>query len=165
MRRARIFFKSPELVAYLADHFPLIYTVRDPRAILRSIVSQNDSSAELKAERWEALVQNYLVWKPFLKEPNLLVVRYEDLLIHPIATMHKVYDHLNLPHSLRFLEPFPRLFPERFLWETSVARDSGVKKEFDTEPDHVMERDPDGRATGTGLLESNDRRVHAALRL
>ena len=54
-KRARIFFRVPELVAYLADHFPLIYTVRDPRAILRSIVSQDDSSAELKAERWEAL--------------------------------------------------------------------------------------------------------------
>jgi Sulfotransferase family len=126
------FFESPELVAYLAANFPLIYTVRDPRAILRSIVIQDDASPELKAERWEALVQNYVAWKPFLDDPNLLIVRYEDLLTNPIVAMHKVYEHLNLPYSLRFLEPFPRQFPERFLWETSVARESGVKKDFDT---------------------------------
>ena len=126
------FFECPELVAYLAANFPLIYTVRDPRAILRSIVIQDDAPPELKAERWEALVQNYVAWKPFLNDPNVLIVRYEDLLTDPITTMYKVYDHLNLPYSLRFLEPFPRQFPQRFLWETSVALESGVKKDFDT---------------------------------
>jgi hypothetical protein len=126
------FFESPELVGYLAANFPLIYTVRDPRAILRSIESQDNASPGLKALRWEALVQNYLAWKPFLSEPNLLIVRYEDLVRRPIETMLKVYEHLNLPRSLRFLESFPRRFPERFLWDTSVARESGVKRDFDT---------------------------------
>ena len=79
----------------------------------------------------DALLGNYLAWKPFLNEPNLLVVRYEDLLRDPVKTMFKVYEHINLPYSTRFLEPFPRLFPQRFLWETTVAQDSGINKEFD----------------------------------
>jgi Sulfotransferase family len=126
------FFVSPELVSYLAANFPLIYTVRDPRAILRSIVIQDDASPQLKAERWDALVQNYVAWKPFLDDPNLLVVRYEDMITDPIEAMSRVYEHLNLARSLRFLEPFPRRFPQRFLWDTSVARESGVKRDFDT---------------------------------
>ena len=44
------FYRSPELVAYLASSFPLIYTVRDPRVILSSIESQDDATPEEKAE-------------------------------------------------------------------------------------------------------------------
>jgi hypothetical protein len=123
--------QSPELVEFMADNFPLIYTVRDPRAIYRSIDVQDDASPELKAERWDSLVQNYLAWKPFLNEPNLLIVRYEDLLTDPIETMYKVYEHLDLPRSSRFLDPFPRHFPRRFLWKTAVAWESGVNRDFD----------------------------------
>jgi hypothetical protein len=125
------FFVSPGLVQHLAANYPLIYTVRDPRAILRSILVQDDSLPEDKEERWQTLIQNYLAWKPYLDELNLLVVRYEDLITAPTNTMERIYSHLNLPFSLRFLEPFPRLFPERFLWETSVASESGVRKDFD----------------------------------
>jgi Sulfotransferase family len=124
-------FQSPELVEFMADNFPLIYTVRDPRAIYRSIEVQDDATPELKAERWDSLVQNYLAWKPFLNENNLLIVRYEDLLTKPIETMYRVYEHLGVPRSLRFLEPFPRHHPVRFLWETAVAWESGVNREFD----------------------------------
>jgi len=124
-------FQSPELVEFMADHFPLIYTVRDPRAIYRSIEVQDDATPELKAERWDSLVQNYLAWKPFLNGSNLLVVRYEDLLSNPTEAMRRVYEHLGIPHSLRFLEPFPRHYPARFLWETAVAWESGVNREFD----------------------------------
>jgi Sulfotransferase family len=125
------FFQIPELVEHLAATYQLIYTVRDPRAILGSIEVQNDSSQIDKAERWDTLVQNYVAWKPYVDQPNVLVVRYEDLLTDPKTTMEQVYSHLHLPYSPRFLEPFPRLFPRRFLWETTVELESGIKKDFD----------------------------------
>ncbi len=124
-------FEAPRLVAYVAENYPSIYTVRDPRAILRSILVQDDTLLLDKAERWYALIQNYIAWKPYLDEFNLLVVRYEDLVTAPAKTMEVVYSHLNLPFSPRFMEPFPRLFPQRFLWETSVASESGVRRDFD----------------------------------
>jgi hypothetical protein len=124
-------FEAPRLVAHVAENYPLIYTVRDPRAILRSILVQDDTLLEDKADRWYALIQNYVAWKPYLDEVNLLVVRYEDLITAPTKTMESVYSHLNLPMSLRFLDQFPRLFPQRFLWETSVAAESGIRKDFD----------------------------------
>ena len=101
------------------------------RPILRSILVQDDTLLLDKAERWYALIQNYIAWKPYLDEFNLLVVRYEDLVTAPAKTMEVVYSHLDLPFSPRFMEPFPRLFPQRFLWETSVASESGVRRDFD----------------------------------
>ena len=46
------FFESPALVEHLACHYPLIYTVRDPRAIRRSVELQENVAAEDKAARW-----------------------------------------------------------------------------------------------------------------
>lgn len=125
------FFRSPELIQHLADHCRLIYTVRDPRAILHSIESQTDASPRDKQERWDFLIQNYLAWKPHLDRPNLLAVRYEDLVSSPGPTMTRVYAHLGLPESLKFLEPFSRPFPRRFLWTTAVDWETGIRKDFD----------------------------------
>ncbi len=124
-------FRCPGLVQHLASNCPLIYTVRDPRAILRSIEVQADATPEDKAERWLALSQNYLAWRPYLNAPNVLIVRYEDLVTDPTATMKAVYSHLQLPYSPRFLEPFSRAFPLRFLWETAVEWTSGQAQDFD----------------------------------
>ena len=125
-------FRSPKLVEHVAPNYPLIYTVRDPRAILKSIEVQEDASRADKTERWESLVQNYLAWRPYLDQSGLLVIRYEDMLMYPAQTMNEVYSHLKLPYSLRFFEPFPRLFPRRFLWESTVELESGISKDFDT---------------------------------
>lgn len=125
------FYRSPALVRHLASGFPLIYTVRDPRAILRSIESQDEVSPQEKAERWAGFVDNYRAWRPYLDSPNVLVVRYEDLLTETDATMQAVYGHLNLPASTRYREPFARAFPERFLWSTAVDFETGARREFD----------------------------------
>jgi Sulfotransferase family len=124
-------FRSRRLIEYVASSCRLIYTVRDPRAIVGSIARQDETSQEDKAERWDALIQNYVAWKPYLNQPNILVVRFEDLLSNPKGTIEKVYSHLALPPSDRFLEAFPRPFPRRFLWETAVEFDTGISKEFD----------------------------------
>ena len=45
--------------------------------------------------------------------------------------MESVYTHVGLPASQRFREPFERLFPKRFLWQTTIDWESGIRREFD----------------------------------
>ena len=125
------YFRSPDIVGHLAARYPLIYTVRDPRAILASIERQADASADEKKLRWEWLSQNYTVWKPYLEAPNLLVVNYEHLIATPETTMESVYAHLGLAYSWRFLSNYRRPHPGRFLWTTSVDLETGVVKDLD----------------------------------
>jgi hypothetical protein len=138
------FFASPALVEAIAGSAPLIYTVRDPRAILRSIWKQADATPNEKRERWEFLKANIRCWRPHWDRPNLLSVRFEDLVREPVATMARVYDHLGLAPSTRFLEPFPRHDHQRFLWNTAVDWDSGGAGEFDPSRAEVRNDDLTG---------------------
>ncbi len=83
------FYRSQDLVSRLANDYRLIYTVRDPRAILGSIQSQADSTPEDRVDRWDQLLGNYIAWKPYLNAENILVVRFEDLIHHPERTMRQ----------------------------------------------------------------------------
>lgn len=125
------FFTAPALVDAMARADRLIYTVRHPKAILRSIWRQDDATQREKEERWESLKGNIGCWKPHWDRPNLLIVRYEDLLRDPVQSMSRVYAHLGLPPSERFLEPFARPDPERFLWRTAVDWTTGIGERFD----------------------------------
>ncbi|WP_422923761.1 sulfotransferase family protein [Singulisphaera sp. PoT] len=124
-------FRNSPLIRHFSANYPLIYTVRDPRAILSSILAQDDATPEDKQERWENLALNYLAWKPYLSESNMLIVRYEDLIVDPIETMQGVYKHLGLRPSRRFMMPFQRSYPERFLWITAIDWETGVMRDFD----------------------------------
>ena len=124
-------YRSRTLVAHLAANHRLIYTIRDPRAIFSSIYAQTDASPDEKAERWVSLFDNYRSWEPYLDRPNVLVIRYEDLIRTPRRTMGRVYAHLGLPDSSRFLTPFARIHPYRFLWRTAVDWETGINKDFD----------------------------------
>jgi hypothetical protein len=124
-------FRCRRLVRHMAETFPLVYTVRDPRAIFRSIDSQQDATPPDKAERWDSLIQNYLAWKPYLDNENVLILRYEDLVSNPEEGMQKVYAHIGLPNSTRFTETFKRPFPRRFLWPTAIDWETGIHKETD----------------------------------
>lgn len=135
------FFTAPALVEELADRERLIYTVRDPRAIRRSIDRQTDASPPQKAERWEFLKANIRCWRPHWDRPNLLTVRYEDLVREPAATMERVHAHLGLEPSARFLETFPRADHRRFLWNTAVEWHGGSGREFDPARAEVRDED------------------------
>ncbi|MEQ8786492.1 MAG: sulfotransferase [Pirellulaceae bacterium] len=122
-------FRSRAIVEFLAPSYPLIYTVRDPRAIYQSILDNSNESQ--REERWKNLALNFLAWEPFLDRPNVLVVRYEDLVATPETVMRRVYEHVGLVYSPRFLEPFERKHPKRFLWQTSIDWATGIRRDFD----------------------------------
>lgn len=126
------FYRSCELVKYFAPHYPLIYTVRDPRAILSSIMRQKDASDEDKEERWQNFINNFLAWENYLEFKNVLVVKFEDLILEPTKIITKVYHHIGLEYSPRFCEDFNRKFPQRFLWQTIVDYNNGMIKKFDS---------------------------------
>jgi hypothetical protein len=124
------FFTAPPLVDEIAGRDRLIYTVRDPRAVLRSIWRQDDADEAEKEERWAFFKSNIRCWESHWDRPNMLAVRYEDLVRAPLETMGRVYAHLGLTPSQRFLEPFARRDPERFLWETAIDWTTGVGKDL-----------------------------------
>jgi hypothetical protein len=158
-------FRSPELVRHFSASFPLIYTVRDPRAIFWSIESQGDATWEEKGERWESLARNYIAWKPHLAGANVLVVRYEDLVLDPAATMGKVYSHLGLRRSQRFLMPFPRAHPGRL----PLADDGGLGDRDSSGlrpgPGRVLEIRADRGALGAHRFGRGRARIHGTIRI
>lgn len=85
-----------------------------------------------KSLRVNHLAGNFLTWERHLDRDNVLCIRYEDLLMNPRETLASVYRHLGLEPSLRFLEPFVRAEPSRFLWRTAVDWESEIGHEFDT---------------------------------
>lgn len=136
------FFTAPALVEAIATSEKLIYTVRDPRSILRSIWSEREDSSEAeKEERWGFLKSNIRCWTPHLDRPNLLAVRYEDLVRDPLPVLTRVYAHLGLPPSRRFLDPFERADHKRFLWDTAVDWATGVARDFDSSRIEVSDED------------------------
>jgi len=124
-------FLIPELVASLAQDHRILYSIRDPGAIFRSIVRSPDSTTQEMHQRWADFRKNYEVWEPYLERENVSVVKYEDLVFAPEITMQRVYSHVGVPYSSRFLEPFSRVHPSRFLWKTAINWETGIRNDFD----------------------------------
>lgn len=135
------FYRAPDVVRRLSHNHTLIYTVRDPRAIVRSIQAQETQTVEQKDRRWRDFKNNIAVWEPYLDRPNVIVSRYEDLVTDPKTAMARIYAHLGARPSERFLQPFARTHPRRFLWPTAVDWSSGVRKDFDPERARVRDAD------------------------
>jgi len=129
--------KSPDLYAFpplskfLESTCKLLYTIRDPRAIFRSILQSPNSSIEEMRTRWENLKSNFHVWESRLARRNVHIVKYEDLVCRPVDAMNSVYKHLDVTFCDRFLQPFVRPFPSRFLWKTNVDWETGIQNDFD----------------------------------
>ena len=125
------FFFARPLVTELVSNHRLLYSIRDPRAIFCSINTSEGSSDEEKRNRWQALIQNWDCWEPHLDADNISPIRYEDVVSHPEATLAGAYRHIGVAASTRFLEPFERRFPSRFLWKTAVDWKTGIRRDFD----------------------------------
>ena len=121
------FYRTSTLCEHLLSDHRLIYTMRDPRAVFRSIKA-DDTSQDEKDRRWLSYFQNYRYWKPFLDRENLLVVKFESLVSEPDEWLGNVSNHIGVTHSARFREAFSRAFPERFLWKgVTEDADEGVR--------------------------------------
>lgn len=110
------FYRTPRLARHVLENHRLIYTIRDPRAVYRSIQADRTSDEE-KENRWKSFLDNVRFWERDLQHDNVRVVRYEDLVESPDEVMHAVCSHIGIPFSSGFRDSFPRMFPERFLWK------------------------------------------------
>ncbi|MEO0413129.1 MAG: sulfotransferase [Pseudomonadota bacterium] len=124
------FYKSPDIVAHFAQHYRLIYCVRDPRAVVRSILQQEDATSQERETRWSELIGNIAAWQPHWDKATLFISRYEDLMRAPYRQLQSLYAFLGLPPSKRFRKDFQRLYPRRFLWSTSVDMRTGRVQPF-----------------------------------
>lgn len=124
-------WRSNALTWWMSQKIPLIYTVRDPRAILRSIEKDANQPMYIREKHWQGLIGNFNTWEVYLNQPNILISRYEDLVREPEVAMKRIYHHLGLDYSARFQESFARLFPKRFLWNTVIDNDTGKSRDFD----------------------------------
>lgn len=125
------FFLSRPLVSLLLSDYRLLYSIRDPRAIFCSIQSSEGSTDQEKRDRWNALVCNWDCWEPHLDTDCIHPVRYEDIVSNPSETLSAAYQHIGVGPSLRFMEPFERWFPSRFLWKTAIDWETGIQTDFD----------------------------------
>lgn len=106
-------FKSHDLPA--PHHKNVIYLVRDGRDAMvsyfemyRKVINQNVSLEEMINDdknvfpcSWSKHINNWLVDNPF--KINLLVVKYEDLLMEPVQQLERVASFLQLSSRTEFL--------------------------------------------------------------
>jgi len=94
--------KDPELlletsnIPWILD-YPTIYTVRNPRGILDAQDLSVGKEWRRRALREAMFAFNNI--NQYLNHPSLLVVRYEDLLLHTEATMKRVFEHFGVKTS------------------------------------------------------------------
>lgn len=147
------FYRTPELADHVGRNHRLIYTVRDPRAVYRSIQSDETPTIE-KERRWKSFLDNVEFWKDGIRQPNVLTVQYERLLSNPEEELRSVFAHLGVPYSSAYRESFPRAFPERFLWKgvteqaeegVSFARDNARLWESELSRETIEEIESDSR--------------------
>ena len=76
----------------------MIHIVRDPRDVILSLMERG-ASVYKAAERWltsVSAIHNYR------KHPNVLEIKYEDLILETEKTLHRVSSHLNVEFNMEF---------------------------------------------------------------
>jgi len=91
--------KDPELLLAKANipwilNYPTIYTVRNPRGILDAL--DLSSGREWRERALQEAIAAFHNIQDYLSHPSLLVVRYEDLLVHTETTMRRVFEHMRV---------------------------------------------------------------------
>lgn len=121
------FYRTPDLARHVEAEHILVYTMRDPRAIYRSVWADRTPEDE-KENRWSSFKANFEFWKESLAGDNVCIVRYEDLLSDSEKELRRIFAHLGVEHSSAYRESFPRVFPDRFLWKSVTENaDKGVE--------------------------------------
>ena len=82
----------------------LVHIVRDGRDVVLSRHPKKPDDFWVSPERWVGDVQAGLLWR---EHPQVLTVRYEDLVEDLQSTIHRLCEFLSLEHDARLLD-YPR---------------------------------------------------------
>ncbi|MEQ8470523.1 MAG: sulfotransferase [Marinoscillum sp.] len=85
----------PEILNYF-DQARFIHLVRDPRAVCTSIHPINAGAYWIPIDRY---VQDVTMGLEFVEHPQVLTIRFEDLLAREQITLKKILDYLDEPLS------------------------------------------------------------------
>lgn len=103
----------------LISAFPyakLIYNVRDPRAVWNS--GQNFRGREQGDVILDEMLDADERIQPFFGYPNLITLRYEDMISNPEKELKRLYEFLGCDYSPEYLEydPAKDPYPQRWNW-------------------------------------------------
>lgn len=102
------FHTADEFWGAVIDHRK-IWTIRDPRAVWYSGVSQK------KPHYFDRYLANVEYFLPRMDD-STLAIRFEDLVNEPAATMKKVYKFLGVSSDESFFNHEPSKYDRRFAW-------------------------------------------------
>ena len=114
--------KWPWYIDYIKEivtAFPnalFIYNVRDPRGLW------NSAQKFLARKRGDEIVRKMLakdkIITPYLKRPNFITVRYEDIVTSPEDSMRRLYKFLGKDYDPGYLQydPAQDPYPDRWDW-------------------------------------------------
>lgn len=102
------FHTADEFWGAVAD-YPKIWTIRDPRAVWYSGISQK------KPHYFAKYLANVKYFLPRMDD-STLTIRFEDLVNEPAATMKKVYEFLGVSSDESFFNHKPNKYDQRFAW-------------------------------------------------
>jgi hypothetical protein len=86
----------------------VLWMLRDPRDILTSIHDNQPDKYYVSPER---LIKSLQLYAQFKVEPQVLTVRYEELVTHPDVMQVKISEHCGLAPSRNFVDAY-KFFPK-----------------------------------------------------
>lgn len=77
----------------------ILWTLRDPRDVLTSLHPERPGEFYVTPERW---IASFELYRQFKDEPQVLTIRYEDLVTRPCATQKRITKSFNLTAIRKF---------------------------------------------------------------
>ncbi len=112
-KRPSDIFTIPDLRAYYEGHqatVKFVLLTRDPRAVLTSFHHSSPGEYYVSPERWRAI---YEYWRWAVSADDVLALRYEDLVRHPLLVQNRLTDFIGWTVHHPF-EEFHTAVPGRF---------------------------------------------------
>jgi hypothetical protein len=82
------------ILDYLGRRVRIIHLVRDGRDVVLSMHPRSRSRSHVAPERW---IDDVSAGSRFDAHPQVLTVRYEDLVTDPVAELHRIFDFVDEP--------------------------------------------------------------------
>jgi len=125
----------PAIHSSLPD-MKFIYVVRDPRSVLASKSNMHDGKYPwlFMARQWrKQAILAHMYSKNYKLKSNLLVVKYEDLIINPKETTNTMCDFLDVDWDYSMLKTDKYVNGKGNIWSQNSAYKSDVNNGFNRE--------------------------------